>query len=89
MFLVEVTYTKSLDEVNSVRQAHLEYLQEYKDAGVLFITGRKNPPTGGVIITKKISRKELDEMIKNDPFYIKDVAEFKVIEFITKEELEK
>jgi uncharacterized protein YciI len=46
------------------------------------VSGRKNPRTGGVIISQLKDRNQLENILKNDPFYIHEIAEYEIIEFI-------
>ncbi|MCF6808258.1 YciI family protein [Thiotrichales bacterium 19S9-12] len=81
LFLIDITYKKSLDDVQNVLAEHRQYLREYTiNKGILLASGPKSPRTGGVIIAKG-EQEDIDKMIQNDPFYIHDVAEYKVTTF--------
>ncbi|AJY74710.1 YciI family protein [Paenibacillus beijingensis] len=81
MFIVLLTYLKPLDEVEVHLPAHIAFLDEqYKQEKFIF-SGRKNPRTGGVIGANVQSREELDAILRQDPFYAHQVAEYEVIEF--------
>jgi uncharacterized protein YciI len=84
MFIVSLTYTVSLDEIDNFRPAHLNWLQTYFNKGYFLASGRKNPPNGGIIIVHGLSRHQLDELLKEDPFAIQNIATYEVIEFTPK-----
>lgn len=37
--------------------------------------------TGGIIISQLKYREQLENILKNDPFHVHDVADYKIIEF--------
>ena len=49
IFVAILTYKKPLDEVVKFRPAHLDFLDEYYNAGKFIVSGRQTPPVGGVI----------------------------------------
>ncbi|MDP4170378.1 MAG: YciI family protein, partial [Bacillota bacterium] len=50
MFIVELTYVKSLDEIDRLREAHVAFLKKYYEKGIFLMSGPKNPRKGGIII---------------------------------------
>ncbi|WP_198780092.1 YciI family protein [Shewanella putrefaciens] len=82
MFVVSLTYKKPIAEVEPHLAAHICYLDECYAKGIFIASGRKVPRTGGVILAKAESRAALEAILQQDPFYLEDVAEFDVIEFI-------
>lgn len=46
-------------------------------------SGRKVPRTGGIILALAGSKKEVENIIREDPFYTHRLAEFSVTEFLT------
>lgn len=81
MFVVLLTYTKSLDVMDALRPSHLAFLDDYYAKGVFLASGRQNPVVGGVILAKGVSKEELAEIMKLDPFYTEQAATFEIIEF--------
>lgn len=81
MFIVSLTYTVPLAEVDQHIAAHVDYLNKHYAQGHFLASGRKVPRTGGVIVSIVRSRDLLDEIIKEDPFYINGVATYEVTEF--------
>ena len=82
MFIVWLTYKVELTVVEQHLAAHIEYLNKYYAQGNFIASGRKVPRTGGVILANALSRQALDAILQEDPFYIEDIAEFEVTEFI-------
>ena len=45
MFIVNLTYIKSLDEVEKHLEKHIDFLNQYYTKGHFIASGRKNPRT--------------------------------------------
>ncbi|WP_371257877.1 YciI family protein [Pseudoalteromonas sp. '520P1 No. 423'] len=56
--------------------------ETYYTTNKFIASGRKEPRTGGVILINAQDKAEVDATIKEDPFYIADVANYDVTEFI-------
>ena len=82
MFIVSLTYKVELCEVDQYIEAHISFLETYYAANKFIASGRKEPRTGGVILINAQDKAEVDAIIKEDPFYIADVAHYDVTEFI-------
>ena len=82
MFIVLLTYKKSLELVEEYLAGHIIFLDECYQKNYFVVSGRKNPRTGGVIISQLKDRSQIDDVIKQDPFYINQLADYEVIEFI-------
>jgi uncharacterized protein YciI len=74
-------YLKPLDEVDKVVGEHRAFLEKHYASGDLLISGPQNPRTGGVIVTKEMTRAAVDAMLANDPFVREGVSEYQIIEF--------
>ncbi|NQY64786.1 MAG: GTP cyclohydrolase [Alteromonadaceae bacterium] len=81
MFVVSLTYKKELSEVDQHISGHIAYLEKYYAQGSFIVSGRKVPRSGGVILVNVPNRSALDKILKEDPFYIADVANYDVTEF--------
>ncbi|SPC38400.1 YciI family protein [Latilactobacillus fuchuensis] len=81
MFIFNLTYQKSLDEVNTALPAHNNYLEKYYKLGNFICSGRKNPRNGGIILAKFDSLEDAQTAIKDDPFYQNDIAAYDITEF--------
>ncbi|MCF6765623.1 YciI family protein [Thiotrichales bacterium 19S3-7] len=81
LYLIDITFKKSVDDVNLVLNEHRAYLRSFlTNNGLLLAAGPKTPRTGGILIAKG-ERSEIDQMIQNDPYHIHQVAEYKVTAF--------
>ncbi|MEZ6854534.1 YciI family protein [Halodesulfovibrio aestuarii] len=82
MFIVSLTYTCELDQINAHLEAHIAYLKNQYALGHFVASGRKVPRTGGVILARFDSREELDAALQLDPFYKEELASYEIQEFI-------
>jgi len=80
MFIIELTYKKTLHEVDKFLEAHRAFLQKYYDQGVFVASGPKNPRDGGVIIALA-DKESIEALVKEDPFYQNDTADYRFIQF--------
>lgn len=81
MFLIELTYTESIEMIDQARNNHVKFLEKYYEKGVFIFSGPKIPREGGIILAGNISKQELETVIKEDPFYQKELANYRIIEF--------
>ena len=79
-FLINLTYTVPLEKVQEITPEHRAYLKTNYDAGILLFSGPRVPRTGGVLFAKAEDTSVIEEMITNDPFKTKEIAEYEVIE---------
>ena len=81
MFLVLLTYTRPLTEVDRHIPAHREFLSRNYASGVFLLSGRKEPRDGGVILANASSAIELQGVLAEDPFHIHGVATYQLVQF--------
>lgn len=81
MFIVNLTYILPLEEVEKHLTEHIAFLDQYYGSGNFVCSGRKNPRTGGVILCNAKNIEEVNEIIREDPFYKNKVAAYDVLEF--------
>ena len=81
MFIIELTYTAPLTEIDAHMSAHVKFLKKHYAAGDFVVSGRKNPRDGGIIVAVGESREQVEAIIREDPFVARGLAEFRVIEF--------
>ena len=81
MFIIDINYTVPLDQINACMKAHVDYLDKYFALKKFLIAGRKKPRTGGIVLVIADSKEETETIAKEDPFYINQLAEYKIIEF--------
>ena len=81
MLIAISKYTKPLEEVDSHRTAHIDYIKNLIAANKILAAGRQTPAIGAVIIANNISLDEFKNILKEDPYCKVDVAEYNIIEF--------
>lgn len=81
MFIVIFTYTRPLAIIDKLRPVHQKFLDKYYSKQIFVASGRQNPPDGTVILACNVTREELEEIVQKNPFYIKKVATYQIIEF--------
>ena len=81
MFIIELNYKTSLEEIDVHMQAHIEYLDKNFASGNFLISGRKIPREGGIIIANASTKEEIETMIQQDPFYKYKLADIRIIKF--------
>ncbi|MFN7038869.1 MAG: YciI family protein [Alphaproteobacteria bacterium] len=82
MFIISIIYKVEIEKIENFLEEHKNFLDEYFAKNIFVVSGRKTPRTGGIIIADNISKTEINDIIKQDPFYINDLAEYEIIEFI-------
>ena len=81
MFVVLLTYTKPLEEVDALMRDHMAWLNENYAAGRFLVSGRQVPRTGGVIVAHGDDRAEIEALAATDPFVTGGVATAEIIQF--------
>jgi uncharacterized protein YciI len=81
MFIIDVSYIKPVEEVDAMAPPHVEFLKGCLNRREFICAGPKNPRTGGVILANLQTLEDVWALIKKDPFYIHQMAEFTVTEF--------
>ncbi|AZQ38920.1 hypothetical protein EJ357_40330 [Streptomyces cyaneochromogenes] len=82
MFVLELTYTAPIEDVDAVLEAHVAWLDELYDKGVFLASGRKNPRDGGVILAVAEDRARIEEIAATDPFVEARVCAYRITEFV-------
>src|SRR5712664_3626057 len=81
MFVIELTYTAGLAEIDAHMVAHVTFLKKYYASGNFLVSGRKIPRDGGIILAVGTSREQIQTIIQEDPFHARGLADFRIIEF--------
>lgn len=82
MFIVSLTYTRPIAEIETHLAAHRLYLDKYYASGNFLFSGRKEPRTGGIIILRADSLKHAEQILSEDPFNQAGVADYQITEFV-------
>jgi uncharacterized protein YciI len=83
MFIINLSYIVPLEQLDAHMTDHVKFLQKYYKKDMFIASGRKVPRTGGIILALAESKEQVEEIIREDPFYIHRLAEFSVTEFLT------
>jgi uncharacterized protein YciI len=81
MFVIELTYKATLAEIDASMAAHVKFLKKYYAAGNFLVSGRKIPRDGGIIVATAKTREDIEAIIREDPFYKRGLADFRIIQF--------
>jgi len=81
MFIIDLTYTAPLADIDAGMRAHMVFLRKHYASGHFVVSGRKIPRDGGIILAVADSRETIEAIVRQDPFVSKGLAEFRVIEF--------
>jgi uncharacterized protein YciI len=81
MFVIELTYTAALAQIDAHMAAHVKFLKKYYASGHFLVSGRKIPRDGGIILASGASREQIEAIIQEDPFHARGLADFRIIEF--------
>ena len=81
MFVIELVYKAPLAQIDATMKAHVAFLNKYYAAGNFFVSGRKIPRDGGIIIAVGPSRRAIEAIAREDPFVARGLADVRVIEF--------
>ncbi|MGH9173402.1 MAG: YciI family protein [Vicinamibacterales bacterium] len=81
MFVIELVYKADLARIDAHMTAHVKFLKKYYASGNFLVSGRKIPRDGGIILAVGKSRREIEAIVHEDPFFEHDLADFRIIEF--------
>lgn len=81
MFIIEITYKKSLEDIDQYLAEHRKFLDNGYSNNYFIASGPKNPRVGGIIISQLKNRELLENILKQDPFKVHEVADYNIIEF--------
>lgn len=82
MFIVNLTYKKSNDEVDKILPLHIKFLEKYYSKNKFICSGRKNPRVGGIILCNAKDETEVKSIVSEDSFNINGIADYDITEFI-------
>ncbi len=81
MHVLVVEYLVPLERIDELRPAHVEYLRRHYDDGTFLVSGRQDPPVGGLILATDVDRERLDAIVATDPFVTEGAARYRIIGF--------
>lgn len=81
MFIVELTYTAPLAQIDAQMRPHVTFLKKHYASGNFLISGRQVPRRGGIIVAVADSRDQIQAIMAEDPFCRHGLATARIIEF--------
>lgn len=81
LFVVSLNYECSLSAIDQSIEEHREFLSKQYEKGYFIASGPKKPRTGGVIIARYSNKENLQELLKEDPFWQYGLAHYDIVEF--------
>jgi uncharacterized protein YciI len=81
MFVAISVYQKPLEEVNQRSAEHAAWIVKHYEAGRFLASGRRVPPSGGVIIGRAESLEEFQAVLAQDPYQQHGIAKYDIVEF--------
>ncbi len=81
MYLLNVSYSQSPQEVEPHASSHSAWVREHLDKGTFLFAGPKKSGLGGVILVRSIPRNELQALLSEDSYMRAEVAEYQVLDF--------
>jgi uncharacterized protein YciI len=81
MFVLLSRFQKPLEEVNRFLTAHSVWVQQHYESGRFLVSGRREPPLGGVIVARAESEQELREILALDPIQQMGLAKYEIVAF--------
>ncbi|MGF6907509.1 YciI family protein [Fusobacterium sp. PH5-44] len=82
MFIVNLSYMKSMSEVEKHLENHMKFIKDLFAKGQIICSGKKIPRTGGIIICSFTDINEAKSVLDRDPFIVHGVANYELIEFL-------
>lgn len=81
LYIMLLTYTRPLDEVNARLEEHRAFLRRMYAAGRFIVSGPRVPPGGGVILARAASADDAHALTREDPFSQMGLATYEIIAF--------
>ncbi len=81
MFIVRLTYTAPLEEIDREVEAHRAWVEAGLAEGVFVAAGPLVPRTGGVILAHGVTREALDARLAEDPFARAGLVQVEVVDY--------
>lgn len=81
LFIVVLTYKASLEKIDLFKSEHIDFLETYYAKNCFLLSGPQVPRNGGLILAQCDSKGSLQEILKQDPFAINNLATYEIIEF--------
>lgn len=76
LYVLQYDYVENaLEKRQPHRQAHLALINKEVEKGNVVLAGAvDNPPTGGLLILRNLTRENIEQLVKQDPYVINGVV---------------
>ena len=81
MFVLISRFQKPLDEINRTLPLHGQWVQQQYESGRFLVSGRREPPIGGIVVARASSEEELRQLLTTDPYQQRGLAEYDIFPF--------
>lgn len=81
MIIVKFIYLKPIEIVNKFREQHLDFLNKLANEKKVIFAGRILDNSGGIAIFDLNDKKEVEDILKNEPYFLNQVANYNITEF--------
>ncbi len=87
LLILSLNYHKPLEatlekiDAPATQGAHVDFLKKHYSAGLFKISGRKQPRTGGLIVSENMSDQALQTVLSEDSFNKNKLTEYDIIRF--------
>src|SRR6476646_4604909 len=81
MFVLISRFQQPLEEINRHLAPHSEWVQRHYTSGRFLVSGRREPPVGGVIVARAASEEEIQEILATDPLQQLGLVVYEVVAF--------
>jgi uncharacterized protein YciI len=81
VYVLIVEYLVPLERIDELRPAHIEYLRRHYADGTFLVSGRQDPPAGGVILAADVDRDQLEATTATDPYVTEAAARYRILRF--------
>jgi uncharacterized protein YciI len=80
MLVVRSRYTRPLEEVDALREAHLAWVVAHVEAGSVLAAGRMTPPDGAILLLAgDLGVGAVRDFFASDPYVLGEVAEYEAV----------
>jgi len=82
MYLVDMNFNDVEKITAELVSAHRAHIQEEYLSGKFMFGGRKEPRTGGILLSQHASQHELQQVLDSDPYIKSGLVAYSIIEFV-------
>lgn len=81
IFIVISLFLEPVDVIDQHVAEHAAWVEQQYGKGRVLVSGRRQPPVGGIIILKGDSREEIVELFADEPFKQRGLVEYQILQF--------